>query len=33
MFAKFMNLLEEKSNYRVEELQRYLEALEYVTNI
>ncbi|CAD8065344.1 unnamed protein product [Paramecium sonneborni] len=33
MFAKFMNLLEEKSNYRVEELQRYLEALEYVSNI
>ncbi|CAD8062414.1 unnamed protein product [Paramecium sonneborni] len=33
MFAKFMNLLEEKSNYRVEELQRYLEALEYVQNI
>ncbi|CAD8055296.1 unnamed protein product [Paramecium primaurelia] len=33
MFAKFMNLLEEKSNYRVEELQRYLEALEYVHNI
>ncbi|CAD8147679.1 unnamed protein product [Paramecium octaurelia] len=33
LFAKFMNLLEEKSNYRVEELQRYLEALEYVSNI
>ncbi|CAD8159644.1 unnamed protein product [Paramecium octaurelia] len=33
MFAKFMNILEEKSNYRVEELQRYLEALEYVHSI
>ncbi|CAD8147681.1 unnamed protein product [Paramecium octaurelia] len=32
VFAKFMGLFEENQNYSANEQQRYLEALEYVTN-
>lgn len=32
IFAKFMGLLESNVNYTVEELQKYLEAVEFMNN-